>query len=93
MLYGVSQWIVCRVVKSRRGYEITESMGIAERKDPSDNAAYMNMSAKLVLRQAMTMAAELGHAVPASWIEIERKLVIPGDADGAVLSHDKYRVK
>ena len=92
VLYGVSQWIVCRVVKSRRGYEITESMGIAERKDPSDNAAYMNMSAKLVLRQAMTMAAELGHAVPASWIEIERKLVIPGDADGAVLSHDKYRV-
>ena len=43
VLYGVSQWIVCRVIKSRRGYEITESMGIAERKDPSDNVAYMNM--------------------------------------------------
>jgi protein-glucosylgalactosylhydroxylysine glucosidase len=28
----------------------------------------------------------------ASWIEIERKLVIPTDADGAVSSHDKFRV-
>ena len=44
-------------------------MGIAERKDPSDNVAYMNMSAKLVLRQSHNHGCRTGHAVPASWIE------------------------
>jgi hypothetical protein len=67
-------------------------MGIAERKQASNNVAYMNMSAKLVLRQAITMAAEVGYPVPASWIEIERKLLIPAGRDGAVLSHDRFRV-
>ena len=47
VLKGIADWIVSRVKKTDRGYEILRSMGIAERKEPCDNPAFTNMSAKI----------------------------------------------
>jgi len=39
VLAGVAEWLESRVSRTRRGYEIRRSMGIAEREQPSDNTA------------------------------------------------------
>ena len=52
VLEGVANWIASRVVKSERGYEIKEVVGIAEQTQPVDNNAYVNMAASMVLREA-----------------------------------------
>jgi len=40
VLQGVAEWLCSRVDPTRRGYEILRGMGIAERKEPSDNDAF-----------------------------------------------------
>ena len=53
VLEGVANWIASRVVKTRRGYEIRETLGFAEdRPAPVHNDAYVNMAAAVVLREA-----------------------------------------
>ena len=47
------------MTKTRAGYAITESMGIAEREEPVDNAAFTNMGAVVVLREGTRMAEQL----------------------------------
>ena len=56
ILSGVADWIASRVTHSERGYEIRADMGIAERETEADNAAFTNMSAVLVLRDAISAA-------------------------------------
>ena len=90
VLAGVSEWITTRVVKTHRGYDIAESMGIAERKEAVNNAAFTNMGAVVVLREAIAVAARLGYAANAVWAEIAKGLAIPM-RDKAVISHDAYR--
>ena len=46
VLSGVAEWIKSRVTKRRGKYEIRASMGIAERKSPSDNAIFTNILLK-----------------------------------------------
>src|SRR4029079_4348935 len=73
-----------------RGYEIRQAMGIAERKEPSDNVAYVNMAACVALDDAMCAAARLGRPAPGTWSAVRKGLVIP--MDGAVIvDHDGYR--
>jgi len=86
----VAEWIVSRTVPTDRGYEIKRSMGIAERKEPSDNVAYVNMSARVALRDAIGTAERLGRRVPVSWTDVYQGLVIPMDGD-VILDHDGYR--
>ena len=45
---------------SERGYEIRAAMGIAERETEADNAAFTNMAAVVVLRDAIHAAEKLG---------------------------------
>ena len=59
-LSGVADWVVSRVTHSERGYEIRAAMGIAERETEADNAAFTNMSAVVVLRDAIHAAEKLG---------------------------------
>jgi len=90
VLAGVGDWICSRVEKTARGYELKRSMGIAERKEPADNAAFVNMSAKVVLRDAARVCAAAGAPVDPKWAEVADGLVLP-EQDGAVVSHDGWR--
>jgi trehalose/maltose hydrolase-like predicted phosphorylase len=55
VLAGVSEWLTTRVTKTRSGYAIKASMGIAERENPVDNAAFTNMGAVLPIRCGGTL--------------------------------------
>jgi trehalose/maltose hydrolase-like predicted phosphorylase len=91
VLSGVAEWIKSRVTKRRGKYEIRSSMGIAERKSPSDNAVFTNMSAQIILHHAIAAANRLGKPVDPAWPEIAAKLVIP-KRDKVVISHSAFRV-
>jgi trehalose/maltose hydrolase-like predicted phosphorylase len=90
VLSGVAEWLTTRVTKTRRGYDIAESMGIAEREAPVNNAAFTNMGAVVVLREAVRVAAHLGFAADPAWSQIAEGLAIP-KREKAVISHDGYR--
>ena len=62
VLSGVANWITSRVTKTERGYEIRAAMGIAEREEESDNAAFTNMA-------AVGRSAGRDPARPKSWGE------------------------
>ena len=66
-------------------------MGIAERKSPSDNAVFTNMSAQIILHNAISAARRLNKPIDPSWQEIADKLVIP-KRDKVVISHSAFRV-
>jgi hypothetical protein len=87
----VAEWIASRVTKTPRGYEILRAMGIAERKEPSDNVAYVNMTAVVTLRDAIRCARALGYQAPTEWATIANQLVLPVDTpSGVILDHDRY---
>jgi trehalose/maltose hydrolase-like predicted phosphorylase len=91
VLSGVAEWIKSRVSRTPEGYAIDDSMGIAERKSPVDNAAFTNMGAVVVLRAAADAAAKLGLAADPAWRDIAEGLAIPMRGK-AIVSHDAYRV-
>ena len=91
MLSGVAEWVKSRVTKRRGKYEIRASMGIAERKSPSDNAIFTNISARTILLDAISAAKRLNRPVDPAWLEIASKLVVPKRGK-VVISHDAFRV-
>jgi len=91
VLAGVSEWITTRVTRTREGYAINASMGIAERENPVDNAAFTNMGSVVVLRKAIRVAADLGLPADPAWEKIAEGIAIPMRGK-AVISHDAYRV-
>lgn len=90
ILSGVADWITARAAKTRRGYEVRASMGIAERKMPVSNAAFTNMAAVVVLRDAIAAAERLGRQADPRWARIADAMVLPR-REKAVISHDAYR--
>ncbi len=91
VLAGVSEWITTRVTKTREGYAIADSMGIAEREEPVSNAAFTNMGAVVVLREAIRVAERLGHSANPAWTKIANGMAIP-KRGRAIISHDAYRI-
>ncbi|MBV8867365.1 MAG: glycoside hydrolase family 65 protein, partial [Acidobacteriaceae bacterium] len=92
VLSGVAKWITSRVEKTDRGYEIKAAMGIAEREEDCDNAAFTNMSAMVVLRDAIAAAEHLGYAKNPDWIKAATNIVIPMKGK-VVISHDRFNPK
>ena len=90
VLSGVAEWLTSRVAKTRHGYDIAESMGIAEREVPVKNAAFTNMGAVVVLRDAVRVAGRLGLDANPEWAKIADGMAIPKRGK-AVVSHDDYR--
>jgi trehalose/maltose hydrolase-like predicted phosphorylase len=90
VLSGVAEWITTRVAKTRRGYEVRASMGIAERKDPVANAAFTNMASVVVLRDTISPAERLGRQEDPRWAQIADAMTIP-QRDKVIVSHDGYR--
>jgi hypothetical protein len=90
VLAGVAEWIVSRAHKTAEGYEIRASMGIAEREQPVDNAAFTNMAAVVVLNDAVRIGERLGRSVDPRWRIVADGMVLPR-RDRVVVSHDGYR--
>jgi trehalose/maltose hydrolase-like predicted phosphorylase len=90
VLSGVADWVASRVERTGRGYEICDSMGIAERERAVDNPAFTNMSAQLVLKAAVRLAHQLGMTPNPDWQRIADALVLPTRGD-RIVSHDAYR--
>ena len=90
VLAGVSDWIVSRVHRTRGRYELLRSMGIAERQEPADRAAFSTMSAIVVLREATALADRLDRPPNPAWAEIAAGLLLPM-RDKVVVSHEGYR--
>ena len=74
---------------SERGYEIRAAMGIAERETEVDNAAFTNMSAVVVLRDAIHAAEKFGRAANPEWARIAVSIVLPKQGD-VIVSHDGF---
>ena len=92
ILSGVANWVVSRVKKTDRGYEIPSAMGIAEREVEANNPAYTNMAAMVVLRDAINAAKALGHVPNPHWIEIAEGMVLP-KRGLVVISHDDFNAR
>src|SRR5205814_1813818 len=91
VLEGVANWVVSRAVKSERGYEIKQVIGVAEQTDPVDNNAYVNMGATRLLQEAAAFACRLKRPDADRWNEIARGMYLPVDHDrGIILNHDRY---
>jgi protein-glucosylgalactosylhydroxylysine glucosidase len=90
VLAGVAEWLESRATRTSRGYEILRSMGIAEREQTSDNTAYTNMAAKVVLRKAVEIGNRLDLPIRGLWREMAETMVLP-ERGGAILSYDGYR--
>lgn len=90
VLSGVADWISSRATRTAKGYEIRASMGIAEREQPVENAAFTNMAAVVVLREAIAAAERLGRHADPVWSDIAERMVLPRRGP-VVISHDGYR--
>ena len=89
VLSGVADWIVSRVTASDRGYEIRAAMGIAERETEANNSAFTNMSAVVVLRDAIRAAEKLGRTARPEWARIADNIVLPRQGR-VIVSHDDF---
>jgi hypothetical protein len=78
------------VTHSERGYEIRAAMGIAERETEADNAAFTNMAAVVVLRDAIHAAEKLGRTTNPEWSRIAESIVLPKEG-GVIVSHDGFQ--
>ncbi|MEA2676432.1 MAG: hypothetical protein QOJ81_573 [Chloroflexota bacterium] len=92
VLYGIADWIASRVTRVRSGFAFEQTMGIAERQQPSINDAFTVMGAMTVLDEAIATAERLGSQVPSSWRQVRAGLRLPRHTrTGAILSSDGFR--
>jgi protein-glucosylgalactosylhydroxylysine glucosidase len=93
VLEAICEWVVSRVTETRRGLEIWDVCGIAERLPPMNNNAYVNLAAIRLLREAMELSGPLGHKPRANWERTAERLFVPLDRRTKVIrNHDAYRV-
>jgi len=90
VLSGVAEWLTSRVTPTAKGYDIDNSMGVAEREQPVCNAAFTNMGAVVVLRAAQAAAERLGYPADPRWEALAAGIAIPRRGK-AIISHDGYR--
>jgi hypothetical protein len=94
VLHGVAEWICSRVLKTERGYEIRQVIGIDEGAVGVPNNAYTNIGAIMVLREAILFARRLGFAPSHHWHEVERNMYLPIDsASNALEKYDDFQDK
>jgi trehalose/maltose hydrolase-like predicted phosphorylase len=80
VLEGVAKWIESRWTRTRRGYEIRDTLGIDElRGHPVDNPGYVNMAAAVVLKEAAAAARRLDRDDGPRWERMSKAMFIPVD--------------
>jgi trehalose/maltose hydrolase-like predicted phosphorylase len=93
VLRSAGEFAASRVVRTTRGFEITDTVGPREYYEPVANNAYTNMAAAMSLRQATDIGTAVGACPPRIWSEIADGLVLPMDTRrGAILNHDGARL-
>jgi protein-glucosylgalactosylhydroxylysine glucosidase len=93
VLRSVAEWVVSRVTRSARGYEIRGTVGPREHYLAVDNNAYTNMAAAQTMREAAECARLIGEDAPTAWLEIADGLVLPRDKRrDAIINHDGARL-
>ena len=93
VLRSVAEFIVSRVVRTGRGYELLGTVGPREVYTTVDNNAYTNMSAALALQAAIDCAALIGEPVAGTWSTIAEGLIVPRDRRrGAIINHGGARL-
>ena len=92
VLSGLADWVVSRLEATARGVELKRAMGPAETPDPPDNDAFTLMAMHDLLRRAIRAAEAIGADVPERWRETLRRIRPPHRSDGAIASHDGFRV-
>jgi len=93
VLHAAAEFIESRAERTSRGYEIRQVTGPAEANPPRDNNAFVNMAARVVLREASAFAETLGEEPRRLWGRIADKLVLPVASRGRhIPNHDDYRV-
>lgn len=91
VLKGVAEWIVSRVEKTARGYELLHVVGIDEMLENVDNNAVTNMLAVLILREAAAFADRVGVRAPGIWQTVADRLFVPIDPKtNVILKHDHF---
>lgn len=92
VLSGVADWIVSRLTRTERGFEMLRATGPAEVPEPPDNDAFTLMAAGQVLRRALRAAEQTGREAPAAWNRAAEGLYLPVRADKVIAAHDGFRV-
>ena len=93
VLRSVADWVLSRVERTRRGYEIRRTVGPRESYEPVDNDAFTNMAAIRTLEEAVACAGLVGLEAPARWTEVAGGLVLPRGRRGPVIvNHDGARL-
>jgi protein-glucosylgalactosylhydroxylysine glucosidase len=77
VLKAVAEWITSRGVYTSRGFEILHIMGPDEGMPNVNNDAYVNLICKLVLKDAIACAAQVGIAAPAEWGRAAHLMFLP----------------
>jgi hypothetical protein len=91
VLQGVAEWVVSRGVETKRGFEIKKAGGIAEKAEPVDNNAFVNIAARTALLEAARFAEALGHRPDPTWERLAKAMFVPVDRHGVIRNHDSYR--
>ena len=93
VIQAIAEWVESRVERSRRGYEIRDTMGPAEADPPRDNNAFVNMAAARLLQEAIACAELIGRTPHARWHAIADGLVLPRASRGRhIPNYDDYRI-
>ncbi len=92
VLSGVADWIVSRLTRTERGFELLRATGPAEVPQPPDNDAFTLMAAGQVLRRAVRAAEQTGRDAPQAWCEAARHLYLPVRSDKVIAAHDGFRI-
>jgi len=91
VLADIATWVVSRGVETKRGFEILEVNGIAERAENVDNNAFVNMAAAVALREAAALAPALGRVADPQWASLASRVFLRIDGSGVIRNHDHYR--
>jgi hypothetical protein len=90
ILKGAAEWLASRLTPSRRGYELRQTVGIAETGQPVDNDAFTLMAARVVLNDTLWCAGELDLPTRPSWADMAEHLALP-IRDHVIQSHDGFK--
>jgi trehalose/maltose hydrolase-like predicted phosphorylase len=91
VIEGVLDWTARRAVTTRRGLEMREVIGVAERSKPTANSAWTNAGARRLALQAIALAEQRGGTVPDAWRTIGEAMRLPISGAKGLANHDGYR--
>jgi hypothetical protein len=90
---GVAEWLLSRMERTARGFEIRSVRGPAEAVEAVDNDAWVNAAAITFLRRAAAFTRWLGEEPPPAWEAIAEQIVLPREPrSGAIRNHDRHRL-